>query len=84
MSSRLDPWVTAAYRSGAGFAPDPAYADYLTAFAGDATLVDDARAEVARLTNPRGNRVLAESDHESTIRCATLVRMLAAFDERQT
>lgn len=79
----LDDLVTDVYRHAIGFPtlkhrPE----DYLTAFADDPELVAAARAEVVRLAEPGGNRVLAEHDHESKVRHDTLVRMLATFDAR--
>lgn len=82
MTAALDPYVTAASRAGQGYRPDPAYVDYLSAFAEHPMLVAMARDEVVRLSMRGGPRVLSEHDHLSKVRHDTLVKMLAAFDAK--
>jgi hypothetical protein len=80
MTPALQPYVTAAYRAGAGHRPDQRYVDFRTAFAENPALVSEARAELQRLTARGGNRTLAEHDYESKIAAQTLARMLQQFD----
>ena len=49
----------------------------------DACMLTYAKAEVARLRDTSGSRVLAEHDHESRIRCAALERLISAVEARQ-
>lgn len=79
----LDQYISAAYRRGAGYPPDPAYVDFLKAFDADPALVQGARDEITRLSDQSGRRTLAEHDHESRIRHQTLTSMLAEFDARK-
>lgn len=81
--SAIDPYVTAAYRKGAGYPPDPAYVDFIKAFDADPPLVESARNEIARLADPSGRRTLSEHDHESRLRHQTLTNMMAEFDARK-
>lgn len=80
---KLDHLITAEVRRVSGYLPNPAHANYLAAFYADPALLDEARAEVKRLTASGGRRVLSFEDngcHESKVRHDTLVRMLAVYD----
>ena len=82
--SALDPYVTALYRPTVGYQADPAYSDFTAAARADPSLLDEARAEVARLSDTTGRRNLHEPNngcHESRIRHDMLVQMLAAYDK---
>lgn len=84
MTAALDSYVTAAYRAALGYpVKDPAYTDYLAAFAANPMLVAAARDEVVRLSARGGYRVLSEHTHEGKVRHDTLVRMLAAWDKKE-
>lgn len=80
-AERLQPYIVAAHRRVIGMGNDSAAHDPLIAMA-DPELLAYAREEIARLRKP-GNRTLAEHDHESKIRCQTLERMVAAYEETQ-
>jgi hypothetical protein len=78
-ADRLQPYIVAEHRRSVGMACAPF--DHKEAMA-DTELLAYARAEIARL-RASGQRILAEYDHESKIRCQALERMVAAHDAQE-
>ena len=70
-SERIQPFIVLSH----GGLPDP---QALT----DLELLAYAKAEIVRLRDASGPRVLAEHDHESKIRCQALERMVALHERR--
>lgn len=81
-AERIQPYIVACHRSRVGAAPLPdSLDDPVALFRGDPECLGYARTEIARLRQNGLRGVLAETDHESKIRCQTLEQMVAMYEE---
>lgn len=76
-SERIQPHITAAYRTWSGLKAEPL--DLKAAFSESADLAY-AKAEIDRIRGSRGDKTVFEACHESKIRCQTLDRMVAEYE----
>jgi hypothetical protein len=79
----LQPLVTAFHRKSIGRAVNPAFVDFVGAFKADPALLDEAKAELARLdeldSSLHGN--LHQRDFDQGIRRVALRGMLTQFNQ---
>lgn len=79
----IQPYVTSYHRLSTGLDTARDHLDFEALFRREPDVLAYARAEITRLTERGGGRVLAEHDHESRVRCAALRGMIEQFEGHQ-